>query len=147
VAVPLGTVRRLYVGSPALLTRLGRPREPADLARGPCVSFSGMGATNEWSIADGRKTTCVAVTSVLATNQIDAATSACIAGLGWGCFFDYHVAEALRSGQLVEVLDHLRGQATPVNIVYPQARLLSPNVRAFVDFAAPRLRARLGAQH
>jgi hypothetical protein len=30
-----------------------------------------------------------------------------------------------------------------VQIVHPQARLLAPKIRAFVDFAAPRLRRSL----
>jgi hypothetical protein len=31
-----------------------------------------------------------------------------------------------------------------VQLVYPQGRLVAPKVRAFVDFAAPRLRTGIG---
>ena len=86
----------------------------------------------------------VAVNSVLTTNQIDAAVQACVLGLGWGQFFDYHVREELRAGTLIEVLASQHAAQTPAHIVYPQARLLSPNVRAFIDFAAPKLRRGLG---
>lgn len=34
------------------------------------------------------------------------------------------------------------GKPVPVQIVYPHTRFLSPNVRAFVDSALPRLRGR-----
>ena len=31
----------------------------------------------------------------------------------------------------------------PIHVIYPHARLLSSNVRAFVDWTVPRLRKRL----
>jgi DNA-binding transcriptional LysR family regulator len=147
VAVPLGQTRRIIVASPALLARQGAPRTPADLSAGPCISFTGLVSAGEWEIRDARKTLRVPVSSVLATNQIDAAVQACVQGLGWGQFFDYHVQDELRSGRLVPVLEAYQAEPTPAHIVYPQARLLSPNVRAFVDFAAPRLRQGLAALH
>jgi DNA-binding transcriptional LysR family regulator len=33
----------------------------------------------------------------------------------------------------------------PVSLVHPEARLTPPKVRAFLDFATPRLRQRLAA--
>ena len=143
VAVPIGHTRRIIVASPALLARLGRPNAPADLAGGPCVSFTGLMSGDEWAFKEARRTIRVPVNSVLVTNQIDAAVQACVRGLGWGQFFDYHVAEELRSGRLVQVLEDYGTETTPAPIVYPQSRLLSPHVRAFVDFAAPLLRQRL----
>jgi hypothetical protein len=35
----------------------------------------------------------------------------------------------------------------PAQIVYPSARLLSANLRAFLDFAVPRLRSRVPAMN
>ena len=85
------------------------------------------------------------VNTVFATNQIDAAIVACRRGLGYGQFFDYQVQDALRSGALKPVLEPHWPAPTPIHVVYPQARLLSGNVRSFVDFAVPRLRARIAA--
>ncbi|WP_291994067.1 LysR family transcriptional regulator [Candidatus Accumulibacter sp. ACC003] len=144
VAVPIGHTRRLIVGSAALLARRGAPQTPADLAGAPCVSFTGLVSPGEWEIRDDHKALRLAVHSVLTTNQIDAAVQACVQGLGWGQFFDYHVRDELRAGTLLEVLADQHTQRTPAHIVYPQARLLSPNVRAFIDFAAPKLRLGLG---
>lgn len=145
VAVPIGHTRRLIVGSAALLARRGAPKTAGDLAGEPCVSFSGLVSSGEWEIRDGGKTLRVPVNTVLSTNQIDAAVQACTLGLGWGQFFDYHVRDELHAGTLLEVLAEQHGQHTPAHIVYPQARLLSPNVRAFIDFAAPKLRLALAA--
>jgi len=147
VAVPIGHTRRVIVASPGLLARLGRPDTLADLAGGPCVSFTGLVSSDVWEFREARRTVRVPVASVLVTNQIDAAVEACVRGLGWGQFFDYHVAEEMRSGRLVQVLEDYGAEPTPAHIVYPQARLLSANVRAFVDFAAPLLRQRLADRH
>jgi DNA-binding transcriptional LysR family regulator len=144
VGVPIGDTRRLTVGSPALLALRGAPSTPGDLAGEPCVSFTGLVSPAEWEIRAHDRTLRVAVNSVLTTNQIDAAVQACVLGLGWGQFFDYHVREELRAGTLIEVLASHHAARTPAHIVYPQARLLSPNVRAFIDFAAPKLRRGLG---
>jgi DNA-binding transcriptional LysR family regulator len=82
---------------------------------------------------------------VFATNQIDAAIVACQRGLGYGQFFDYQVQDVLRRAQLKPVLAAHWPAATPIHVVYPQARLLSGNVRKFVDFVAPKLRGRIAA--
>ncbi|MGB7990999.1 MAG: LysR family transcriptional regulator [Candidatus Methylophosphatis roskildensis] len=147
VAVPIGQTRRIIVASPGLLARHGTPSTPADLGSGPCVSFTGLVSAGEWEIRSGRKAMRVPVNSVLTTNQIDAAVQACVHGLGLGQFFDYHVHQELRAGRLVQVLSNYQAELTPAHIVYPQARLLSPNVRAFVDFAAPLLRQQLAELH
>jgi DNA-binding transcriptional LysR family regulator len=64
--------------------------------------------------------------------------------VGYGQFFDYQVQEPLRSGKLKPVLQANWPDPTPIQLVYPQARLLSGNVRSFVDFVRPRLVRALG---
>ncbi len=145
VAVPLGQVRRVFVGSPALLKRLGRPQRPEDLKDAPCVSFTGMGPADEWTFERSGRALRVKVASVLVSNQVDAALAACEAGLGWGRFLSYQVEDALRAGRLKAVLPDESAGTIPMQIVYPHARLLSANLRAFLDFAAPRLRKRVAA--
>ena len=49
VAVKVGEVSRVVVASPALVARVGAPREPADLAALPCISFSQITPGEVWS--------------------------------------------------------------------------------------------------
>ena len=56
----------------------------------------------------------------------------------------YMVAAQLAAGSLVTVLDDFSPPPVPVQLVYPQSRLVAAKVRAFVDFAAPRLARALG---
>ena len=55
--------------------------------------------------------------------------------------YSYHVAEYVRDGRLKIVLADAEHPPLPVNLLAPQGRMSVPKVRAFVDFATPRLRA------
>lgn len=142
VAVPVGETRRMVLASAALIRR-HRVADVAALRTAPCVSFSGLVGANEWPMLVGGELTRVPVHTVFSTNQIDAALVACLRGLGYAQFFDYQVQQALREGKLKPVLAPHWPAPTPIQVVYPQARLLSGNVRSFVDYVVPRLRSRL----
>jgi DNA-binding transcriptional LysR family regulator len=145
VAVPVGQTRRVVCASPAYLKRAGTPKTPQDLVRHRCISFSGLVADSAWRLAGGDGITQIDVMPALATNQIDAALDACLRGVGPGQFLCYQVQALLDAGKLKRVLQKFEPEPLPIQLVYPHARLLSSNVRAFVDWAVPRLRAiRLG---
>jgi DNA-binding transcriptional LysR family regulator len=144
VAVPVGQTRRIVLGS-AALQRRHRLAGVHDLRSAPCVSFMGLVSAQDWPMVVDGQPARVAVNTVFATNQIDAAIVACLRGLGYGQFFDYQVHEPLRAGKLEPVLEAHWPAPTPIHVVYPHARLLSGNVRSFVDFVVPKLRSRMAA--
>ncbi|HEU4352610.1 MAG TPA: LysR family transcriptional regulator [Burkholderiales bacterium] len=130
VAVPVGHTRRVLCASPAYLKRAGTPKSSADLAPHRFVSFTGLAPAQEGK-------------PVLASNQIDVALDACLAGVGIGEFLCYQVQALLAAGRLKRVPADPEPTALPIQVVYPHARLLSTNLRAFVDWTVPRLRRRL----
>jgi DNA-binding transcriptional LysR family regulator len=130
VAVPVGHTRRVLCASPAYLKRAGTPKSPADLARHRFVSFTGLAPAQEGK-------------PVLASNQIDVALDACLAGVGIGEFLCYQVQALLAAGRLKRVPADPQPAPLPIQVVYPHARLLSTNLRTFVDWTVPRLRRRL----
>ena len=81
---------------------------------------------------------------MVASNQIDVALAACVDGLGLGQFLCYQVAAALESRRLVRVLADHEPAPGPVQVIYPGARRMSANVRALMDWVAPRMRKSLG---
>jgi DNA-binding transcriptional LysR family regulator len=131
--------------SPAFVKRNGIPRVPADLSRHPCIRFTGL-ASGDWEFLAGGKPVRVRVEGPIATNQVDAAIDACAQGLGFGMFFCYQVSALVRAGRLRYVLESHEPEPVPVSLVYPQARLVSARLRAFIDWIVPRLRERLGAR-
>ena len=142
VALEVGRTRRVVCASPACLKRHGVPRVPADLARRPCIRFTGL-ASGEWEFKVGGKPLRVRVDGPIATNQVDAAIDACVQGLGYGMFLCYQVGAHERAGRLRYVLEAYEPEPSPVSLVYPQARLVSARLRAFIDWIVPRLRTRL----
>lgn len=137
-ALPLGRVRRVVCASPAYLRSRGAPRRPEDLRAHRCVRFTGLAPQSEWAFRSPQRR--IAIDSVLTCNQADTAIEACAAGLGLGLFLSYMVAPLMRSGKLKYVLEDFETEPLPVQLVYPQSRMLSPNVRAFADLCAKRLR-------
>jgi DNA-binding transcriptional LysR family regulator len=63
--------------------------------------------------------------------------------------FSYHIAKELHDGLLRILLAGDEPAPIPVHLVAPHGRLQVPKVRAFADFAVPRLKAhyaRLGIE-
>ena len=144
VAVPVGETRRVTCAAPSYLKRAGILKVPADLGTRATIAFTGLTGASEWSFA-GKPAVRIPIRPALRTNQFDVAIDACLRGLGVGQFLCYQVSALLEAGKLKRVLDAFEPAPSPIHVVYPHARLLSPNVRAFVDFAVTRLRARQSA--
>ncbi|NML14688.1 LysR family transcriptional regulator [Azohydromonas caseinilytica] len=142
VAVALGHTARVLCASPEYLARHGEPRHPRELASHRAVRFTGLSGA-EWGFARGAESLRVAVPEVLASNQVDAVLEACRQGLGLGRFLGYQSRALEDAGQLVRVLREWEPPPVQVSLVHAQARLLSPRIRAFMDWAVPRLRERL----
>ena len=143
VAVPLGRTAWVLCASPDYLARHGTPAHPDGLARHRAVRSTGRGSGNEWHFVRGAERVQVTVPECFSSNQVDAALEACVAGLGVGRFLAYQVRELEAQGRLVRVLHDWQPPPTDVNLVHAQSRLLSPRLRAFMDWAVPRLRERL----
>ena len=144
VAIALGHTQRVLCASPDYLARHGTPTRPADLAAGAgthrVVAFSGLHGGGEWVFRRGGDTERVSVGERFATNHVHAAIDACAAGLGIVRVLAYQSAAAEADGRLVRLLPDWAPPPEPVNLVLPSVRLMSPRIRAFVDWAVPRLR-------
>lgn len=141
VAISVGQVRRVVCASPAYLRRAGTPKSPRDLAGHRTIGFSGLSPGRQWTFGGEGPPNSVTVEPTFASNQIDTALAACADGVGVGQFLSYQVQALLAAGRLKRILREHEGAPVPIHVVYPSARLLSTNVRAFVDWIVPRLRA------
>jgi DNA-binding transcriptional LysR family regulator len=143
VARRVGFIRRVICASPAYLAERGTPKEPADLGAHDCITFEGMTAPESWIFPTGASETTVAIRSRLVVNTAEAAVDAAKAGVGVARVLSYQVAGALREGALVLALQDFEPAPLPVNLVQVGQRLLPLKLRAFLDFATPRLKATL----
>jgi len=143
VATRVGAIRRVACGSPDYLARRGTPQRPKDLATHDCVTFEGLNSPQSWVFAEGKETTTVRIRSRLSVNTAEAAIDSAIAGVGITRVLSYQIAAAVRAGKLAVVLDDFEPAPWPVSLVHTGQPRLPQKVRAFLDFAAPRLRAEL----
>lgn len=143
VAKKIGTVRRILVASPDYLARRGVPQTPADLRLHSMIAFTGLMPNREWRFLDGKRGNSVSFVPRLEINDALASIAAAEMGDGITMALSYMVADKIRGGRLAPVLERFNSAPVPVHLVYPQSRLMSANLRAFIDFAAPRLRATL----
>jgi DNA-binding transcriptional LysR family regulator len=76
-------------------------------------------------------------------NTAEAAIDAAVAGFGITRVLSYQIANAVQAGVLAVVLEEYEPTSSPVSLVYAGQRLLPLKLRAFLDFATSRLKARL----
>lgn len=143
IATRIGTdVRRVVVASPEYLARHPPIREPGDLAQHRIIAFSNFGI-DSWTFAPSPGSAVprtVAFTPRLIVNSVRTAMASAIDGHGLTRLYSYHVAEAVHEGRLEVVLTDAEFSALPIHLLVPKGRAAVPKVRAFLDFAAPRLR-------
>jgi DNA-binding transcriptional LysR family regulator len=143
IALRVGTIRRVVCASPAYLAARGTPKTPEDLGRHDRIVHEGFLGQYVWKFArDGTDFEVTAQPRLVVTN-IEAACDAARAGIGLTQAFSYHVKALLDEGTLTTVLDAFQPATRPVHLVYAAGRFLPIKLRAFLDFAAPRLRARM----
>jgi DNA-binding transcriptional LysR family regulator len=143
VAVRVGEVRRVVVAAPRYLARNPEILQPADLARQEIVAMTHFGL-DSWSfppLAGSSVPRTVQFTPRLIVNSIKGAVASAVGGRGATRMFSYHVADQLRDGSLQILLARDEPAPLPVHLIAPHGRMQAPKVRAFVDFAVPRLKA------
>ncbi len=143
VAARVGSIRHVVCASPAYLAEYGTPKTPKDLETHSCITFEGLGSLATWTFAGGKAGFAVPVRSRLRVNTAEAAIDAAIAGVGMTRVLSYQIVAAIRSGTLRPVLEEFEPVPWPVNLVHAGQGRLPVKLRAFLDFAAPRLRERL----
>lgn len=139
----LGAIRRVMCASPAYLAERGRPLRPEELEGHACITFEGLSAVRAYRFRTPRGEISVPIHSRLTVNTAEAAIDAAIAGLGLTRVLSYQIVAAERAGLIETVLRDYEPEPWPVHLVYLGQGLLPLKLRAFLDFAAPRLKARL----
>ncbi|QPC44229.1 LysR family transcriptional regulator [Kaustia mangrovi] len=141
VAQRLGEIRQVVCASPGYFARKGTPRTPRDLPAHDIVAFGQIAPAGPWRFGRDRSEHTVPVRPRLAVNTAEAAIDAAIAGAGVTRVLSYQVADAVASGRLVLALEAFEPAPWPVSLVHGAPHPLPQKLRAFLDFAAPRLKA------
>jgi len=143
IATQLGTLRRVVCASPKYLSTRGTPERVQDLAAHDCVSFELFAVGDTWRFEIDGAEAVVPIHPRLTVSSAEAAIDAAIAGLGVTCVLSYQVEAALRAGDLKLLLESFEPAPLPVSFLYASQGRLPLKLRTLLDFATPRLRARL----
>jgi DNA-binding transcriptional LysR family regulator len=139
IARSLGSVRWLLVATPAYLKRRGRPRSPEDLKKHDCLFFGAGLDSAALRLEDRERSVQVTVSTRLMVSDNDVLHAAATAGLGIALLPAFLCVEDLRARRLERVLGDWNAPPTPVQVVYPSTRHLSPKVKTFADHLHERM--------
>ncbi|WP_245514003.1 LysR family transcriptional regulator [Antarcticimicrobium luteum] len=138
----VGEVRRVICASPDYLAGRGCPERPEDLAQHHCISFEILMPSDRWRFGEGASERQVRIRARMSVNTAEAAIAAAEASLGITRVLSYQVAASVAQGKLKIILQDAEPEPWPVHILY-RAGTVPRKLRAFVDFAGPRLAAAL----
>jgi DNA-binding transcriptional LysR family regulator len=143
IASRIGTTRRVVCASPAYFAEHGMPTSPLELAAHACITLEQITSRQVWTFMSGKSEVEVPVRSRLAVSTAEAAIDAAVAGLGLTRVLSYQMADAVRAGALKIVLEDFEPAPWPISLVHTGQGILPLKLRAFLDFAGPRLKPRL----
>jgi DNA-binding transcriptional LysR family regulator len=145
VATRIGSMRTVVCASPKLLAGHGTPSDPQGLDTVPCVNFDVVSAAPAWSFRsrEAKALNDVAIAPRLSVSTAEAAVLAAAQGVGVTRVLHYQCAAAVRDGSLQIILADFEPEPLPVHLIHNSRGALPSKTRAFLDFAAGRLRQRI----
>ncbi|WDZ97691.1 LysR substrate-binding domain-containing protein [Herbaspirillum sp. WKF16] len=142
IARKLEDAEMVIVATPGYLKRAGTPRGVEDLQRHDCIQFDmpSSGRRRAWTLkVEGEEVDVLTAGNYGSAEDVLASVTLARAGAGLMQTYRFVVAEDLRAGRLVEVLQEHGGVTRPFVMLYPHARHMSSRVRALVDFLVEKL--------
>ena len=136
IAVSLSPPQRYaVVASPDYVAKHGRPKHPKDLLNhvGIRIRF-GHGAISDWEFEKAGRVVKVAPIGRLVANYPGLARRAALDGIGFWPTFEGYVRDAVKSGELVSVLEDWCAPFPGPFLYYPSRRQPPPALAAFVAF-------------
>jgi DNA-binding transcriptional LysR family regulator len=131
--------------SPDYLARYGTPTSVDDLQGHVAIGFmsSATGATLPLEFLISGELRHVVLPATLTVAAAETFVAAARLGLGLIQVPRYHIAADLEAGTLVKVLPEYPPAPTPVSLLYPHSRQLSPRVRVFIDWLTREMASRV----
>lgn len=133
----VGEVRRVFTASPAYLAQHGRPSSFSDLRQHEVIRIEDeAGPHRGWGLDETRR---VGRSARFSVNNMEAAVSAAVSGLGVIRTMSYQVADELAAGRLELLLTDAAAPTLPISLLFQSGRKNHPNVRAFIEAAKQHL--------
>jgi DNA-binding transcriptional LysR family regulator len=136
VARRVAMLEEISCASPGYVDRFGLPASVEALDGHRMVGFrsSATGALLPLEFMVGGTLRYATLPATVAVNGAESLVAAARLGLGLIQVPRYHVESDLERGTLVAILAEFPPSPTPVSLLYPRNRQLSPRVRVFIDW-------------
>ncbi|MGC3964073.1 MAG: LysR family transcriptional regulator [Rhodocyclaceae bacterium] len=142
VARPLAENCRIVCAAPELVARLGCPEHPDDLTALPClVLTTANGPMHEWRYREHGLARSVRLSRYQQSNDGEIIRKWALFGEGFAYKSQLDVADDLREGRLVTVLDAFFVEPAPLSVLYHSNRFLPPRVRLLIEYLQARFTA------
>jgi DNA-binding transcriptional LysR family regulator len=138
IARRLARCSHIVAASPDYLAKHPAPRVPEDLKQHRCVMFS-YHITSTWPFTKEDTDYSVKLPAALKTNNPDVLLEATTAGMGVTLMPTFLAGDAIRSGQLRQVLQDYRTIDLDIYVVYASRHHLPVKIRVFVDYLKERI--------
>jgi len=135
VAKKLAECKRVLCCSPGYARHAGLPSTLDELKGHACIGYANVPIGERWlfEAERGGKQRSILVQPRLTVDNGEAIRDAAIAGMGLTVLPTFLVADALRAGKLLPVLQDTPVVSDGIFVVYPPDRHLSTKVRALIE--------------
>lgn len=136
IAIPIGDLQRMIaVASPSFLDRHARPTHPRDLLDLPCIALRlEDGSLYSWEFEKNKKAVKVQVQGPLILDDDDIVLTASRDGVGIAFLFEPMIADDLKAGRLVSLLEDWSPAFPGFHLYHTSRRHMRPPLRAFIDW-------------
>lgn len=137
IARRIGLSRRVVVAAPSYLAAHGRPAHPCELRAHRCILYGGLSGGPIWRFTSAEGPVSVEIGGRIRIDNTEGVRAATLGGLGIGYVPLWHFVDGeIESGRLEVLLRAFESPPAPISAVWPSRRLMSPKLRAAVDFFA-----------
>jgi DNA-binding transcriptional LysR family regulator len=141
IARKLESARRMFIASPSYLARRGAPISFADLARHDLISGPGDAGEQTWVARRNGRVERQALSPRIHSRSATGVVACVVAGLGIATGSSWMCADALASGEAIEILADYALDPVTAYVVFPAGRRPSQRARAFSDYLEQALAA------
>ncbi|MFA0166999.1 LysR family transcriptional regulator [Vibrio breoganii] len=138
----LGETHLILCASKPYLMKHGTPQQPNDLLEHNCLYLAETEHDNVWTFHKDDKSQSVTVSGRYAVNQANLRFEGVKSHLGIGLFHDFVVANAVATGEVVQVLEDWTLTSNyhgNVLMQYAQTKYMPERLRLFIDFISQAL--------
>lgn len=130
----LAEVPMIAVASPKLFEKHALPASPEELDPRLCLSYGEEAKPETWRFEKGPQKRAITAGTAVQSNNGDLLYELACNGMGIVVLPQFHVADGLKSGEVIRVLDDWALPSLWLSLFYPPYEALPPLVATFTDF-------------